>query len=86
MPRIAEFYGIVIRMFHTDHPPPHFHAISGEHEALIGIDPIEVVGGRLPARAQRQVFEWAALHQQELVANRQRARRLQPLARIDPLP
>ena len=43
MPRIAECSGIVLRMFHTEHHPPHFHATYGEHEALVGIDPIDVV-------------------------------------------
>jgi len=86
VPRIAEFSGIVIRMYHTEHHPPHFHATYGEHQALVGIDPIEVVSGRLPARARRLVLEWAALHQLDLTANWQRARRLEPLERIDPLP
>jgi len=26
MPEISRFYGIVIKMFHNDHEPPHFHA------------------------------------------------------------
>jgi hypothetical protein len=26
MPEISRFYGIVIRMYHNDHAPPHFHA------------------------------------------------------------
>ncbi len=26
MPTISWFYGISIRMFLNDHPPPHFHA------------------------------------------------------------
>ena len=29
MPRISEFYGIVIAMFYMDHEPPHFHVIFG---------------------------------------------------------
>jgi hypothetical protein len=33
MPTISEFFGIVIRMYWDDHPPPHFHALYGEHEA-----------------------------------------------------
>ena len=84
MPRIS-FYGIVIRMFHTEHPPPHFHAEYGEHEAIVGLDPLTIVTGGLPARAERIVLEWAALHQQELAMNRDRASRLQSLAPIDPL-
>jgi len=26
MPRISEFFGIVIAMYYNDHSPPHFHA------------------------------------------------------------
>lgn len=37
MPRIAEFYGIVIYMYHREHGVPHFHAVYGEHEAVIAI-------------------------------------------------
>jgi hypothetical protein len=28
MPTIAYFYGIAIRMFFADHPPPHFFALQ----------------------------------------------------------
>jgi hypothetical protein len=31
LPTVSAFYGIVIAMFHDDHPPPHFHARHGEH-------------------------------------------------------
>ena len=34
MPEVARFYGIVIKIFFGDHPPPHFHAIYGEYNAL----------------------------------------------------
>jgi hypothetical protein len=34
MPEVARFYGIVIKVFFGDHPPPHFHAIYGEYNAL----------------------------------------------------
>jgi hypothetical protein len=29
MPRISEFFGIVIAMYYNDHVPPHFHAKRG---------------------------------------------------------
>ena len=29
MPRISEFYGIVVFMLYADHNPPHFHARYG---------------------------------------------------------
>jgi hypothetical protein len=35
MPEISRFYGIVVRMYFEEHPPPHFHAYYGGQEALI---------------------------------------------------
>jgi len=32
MPSISRFYGIVVSMYSSDHPPPHFHARYGEYE------------------------------------------------------
>lgn len=55
MPKICEFFGIFIYMFFDDHAPPHFHAIYGEHEALISINELKIVRGNLPPR----VFELA---------------------------
>lgn len=85
MPRISEFYGIVIAMFYNDHEPPHFHAIYGEFRASIGVDPVEVLEGQLPRRALGLTFEWAAMHQPELRDDWDRARRHQKLQRIPPL-
>src|SRR5438874_5576436 len=34
VPRINEFYGIVIWLYRDDHPPAHFHAQYGEHWGL----------------------------------------------------
>jgi len=41
MPTLSICFGIVIRMYYDDHPPPHFHAIYGEYEAKIAIAPLE---------------------------------------------
>ncbi len=65
MPRLSEFYGIVIYMYFQDHNPPHFHAIYAEHEALIRIDNGDVVRGRLPRTAGTLVEEWRRLHVDE---------------------
>ena len=86
MPRISEFYGIIIEMYWSDHNPPHFHAKYGEHRAEIEIRTLGVLKGRLPAKATALVVEWAALHQQELLEQWDLARGHQPLARIEPLP
>jgi hypothetical protein len=38
MPEVSRFYGIIIRLYHRDHPPTHFHAIYAENEALVEIE------------------------------------------------
>ena len=43
MPRISEFFGIAIYMYHNDHMSPHFHAKYGEHEAIYEIDTLDVM-------------------------------------------
>jgi hypothetical protein len=57
MPELCRFYGIIIRMYPTDHPPPHFHAEYGEYEALIDIGDCEIIAGSLPSRAFKLVKE-----------------------------
>jgi hypothetical protein len=81
MPEVTRFYGIVIKVFFGDHPPPHFHAIYGEYVALVGIESLEIIEGDLPNRAQKLVLEWAALYQQDLLQmwNSQDFRKLPPL-------
>jgi hypothetical protein len=81
MPEIARFYGIVIKVFFGDHPPPHFHAIYGEYNALVDVESLEIMEGDLPSRAQKLVLEWAILYQQDLLQmwNTQEFRKLPPL-------
>ena len=73
-------------MFWADHPPPHFHAIYGECEAVIDILTAEVIQGQLPRKAHSLIAEWIKLHNDELLEVWELARRSQPLKRIDPLP
>jgi hypothetical protein len=82
MPRISEFFGIVIAMYYNDHVPPHFHAKYAEHEAEVAIESLAVLNGSLPRRALAMVLEWAAAHREELRANWEAAREGKPLSRI----
>ena len=86
MPEISRFYGIIIRMFFDDHPPPHFHVEYGEDQAVIGIRTLGLIAGQLPPRVMGMVAEWASVHQDELLADWERATQLMPLKKIDPLP
>ncbi len=85
MPEISRFYGIIIRMYYDEHAPPHFHAIYGDAEGQIGIDPIQLLTGDLPSRVISLAIEWAALHQYALKENWQRLRADQAPQKIAPL-
>ncbi len=82
MPELSRFFGIIIRMFYSDHEPAHFHAIYGEYEALKSIL-WRCFGGRY--RALALVLEWAALHRGELREDWRRARAGETLEEIEPL-
>jgi hypothetical protein len=66
MPEITRFYGIIIKLFFSDHPPPHFHAIYGDYNALFNLETLEIIEGDLPNRATTMVVEWAKIYQTEL--------------------
>ncbi|WP_420463129.1 DUF4160 domain-containing protein [Candidatus Palauibacter sp.] len=85
MPEVCRFYGIVIRMYFREHGPPHFHAEYSGAEAVVGIEDLAVLRGRLPPRALGFVVEWASLHQADLLVAWERARRHQTPGKIAPL-
>jgi hypothetical protein len=85
MPEISRFFGIIIRMFYSDHEPAHFHAFYGEHEALIEIETLLIYRGALPRRALALVREWAEAHRAELRQDWRRAQAGETLAPIAPL-
>jgi hypothetical protein len=85
MPRISQFFGVVIYLYYNDHLPPHFHAEYGEYEAAYEVETLDILRGRLPRRAHAMVVEWALLHRGDLMANWDRARDGLPLEEIEPL-
>lgn len=85
MPELSRFYGIIIRMFPDDHPPPHFHAVYQGEQVQVALETLEGVRGRMPRRALALVLEWAALHRAELRQAWETASRHQAPAKIQPL-
>jgi hypothetical protein len=67
MPTISWFYGISIRMFFSDHPPPHFHAYYESSVAVVVIETGEITVGRLPPRIARFVEQWRKQYTGELM-------------------
>jgi hypothetical protein len=85
MPIISTFFGIVIRMFYEDHPPPHSHAEHQGQQGTFGFDGAMIAGSIRSRTALRLIREWADLHRAELEANWERATTKEPLDRIPPL-
>lgn len=88
MPELSRFFGIIIRMYweaNAPHHAPHFHAYYQDDVAIYGIEPVELLAGKLSRRQQRLVEAWAELHQAELLADWQRLQAGQRPLPIEPL-
>jgi hypothetical protein len=85
MPEICRFFGIVIAMFYNDHAPPHFHVRYGGQKAIIAIETLMLLEGKLSPRVLGLVMEWASQHQDELRNNWTLARKESELQPIRPL-
>ena len=85
MPEISRFYGVVIKMYFNEHNPPHFHAEYGEYKALININTMGIVSGKLPSRVLGMVVEWASMNQNQLKQEWNKARNMESLGKISPL-
>ncbi len=69
VPRVSEFYGVVISLYFGDnvrHSAPHFHARYAEHSAVLSIPDGDVLNGSLPPKRLKVVQAWAILRAAEL--------------------
>jgi hypothetical protein len=80
------FYGIEIRMYWSDHPPPHFHAFYAGVIAVVDIEQVEIIEGQFPRGARWLVLEWTKEHQAELMEAWDLCSRQIPPQKIAPLP
>ncbi len=85
MPEISRFFGIIIAMFYDDHEPPHFHVRYGEQRAIVDIETLELLEGRLSPRTLGLVKEWARFQKPDLLEDWNLARQHAPLKKIPPL-
>ena len=85
MPIISTFFGIVVRVFHDDHEPPHVHVQYGEHKAVVEIATGRILAGRLPPRVRRILLEWLRLRRNEVVKAWTIAREQRIPPRVRPL-
>ena len=66
MPVVAIVDGVKIMLYANEHPPAHFHAKIAEFQAVVDIDSVTIVAGRLPPVQARSVLAWAATRQDRL--------------------
>ena len=85
MPSVSRFRGIVIAIYHEDHPPPHFHAVYQGEQVQVDINTLEIIEGHMSRRALALVLEWATLHRVELRQAWEQASTNQEPSKIPPL-
>ena len=85
MPELSRFLGIAIFMYFDDHNPPHFHVKYNDFRAVISINDLLLVEGKLPARVLGLVMEWAELHKMELLENWDMVQKNGKWFKIEPL-
>ena len=72
-------------MYYNDHLPPHFHVRYNQQKAIIDIETLSILEGKISPRILGLVIEWAAIHKTELMQNWELARLQVPLEPITPL-
>lgn len=60
MGKLVQIGNIIIRVYANDHLPPHFHVITPDADALVGIGKLEIIKGRLSANIEKTALAWAA--------------------------
>lgn len=63
---------------------PHIHAYHADESAVYGLDG-SLLEGRLPAKQEKLVLAWMAIHEEELRANWRLLQETGEFFRIDPL-
>lgn len=56
MPYVSTFFGIIIRMFHNDHNPPHFHANYQGQSAKFDLDG-NLAEGKMKSRTAKSLIK-----------------------------
>jgi hypothetical protein len=82
MPNVGIVDGAKIFVYGNDHGRPHFHVLAAEYRAVIDIESMEVIRGRLPKAKLRKVLTWAKPRQAALLEAWHRARAGEPVKRI----
>ncbi len=85
MPYVSMFFGIIIRMFFSEHNPPHFHAEYQGTEGIFNFDGAMLQGNIKSSIALRLIKEWALLRKTELEVNWKNISAKTSINKIEPL-
>lgn len=59
MGKLVQIGNIIIHVYANDHLPPHFHIITPDADALVDIETLEILRGKLSHRAETEALAWA---------------------------
>jgi hypothetical protein len=63
MPTIQRFATSQIRIYASDHPPPHFHVVLNDgRECLVEIESLRILTGTVPKPVLAEALAWATDH------------------------
>ena len=79
------FFGILIRMFYSEHNPPHFHAEYQGTEGIFDFKGKMLNGNIKSPVALRLIKEWAVLRSFELEQNWKNIENKEAINKIKPL-
>jgi len=85
MPYVSMFFGIIIRMFYSEHNPPHFHAEYQGSEGIFNFEGEMLQGNIKSNTALKLIKEWAVLRNKELEENWKNITDKAAINKIEPL-
>jgi hypothetical protein len=85
MPYVSMFFGIIIRMFYSEHNPPHFHAEYQGSEGIFSFEGKMIKGNIRSNTVLKLINEWSILHKMELEENWKNIADKAPINKIEPL-
>ena len=81
MGKLRQIGKVIIRVYASDHLPPHFHAIAPDFEALINIETLTIIRGALSRQAAKAVMAWATANRRAIASEWNRINPRFPIAR-----
>jgi len=85
MPYVSMFFGIIIRMFYSEHDPPHFHAEYQGSEGIFDFEGEMIKGNIKSNTALKLIKEWSVLRKSELEENWENIAKKAAINKIEPL-